>query len=116
MRILSLLPAATEIVYLLGLEKYLVGVSHACDYPPQVKNKPKVTSSLVSNSMSSKEIDKRVKKIGHKGPGVLKKLKPNDNLTVISLEPESVDDILENVRVVGEVEGRKIKDINTTSD
>ena len=46
MRILSLLPRATEIVYALGLEDNLVGVSHECDYPPEVKTKPMVSTTL----------------------------------------------------------------------
>lgn len=43
MRIVSLLPAATEIVAALGLTDSLVGVSHECDYPPEVNAKPRVT-------------------------------------------------------------------------
>lgn len=43
MRIVSLLPAATEIVVALGLTESLVGVSHECDYPPAVNDKPRVT-------------------------------------------------------------------------
>ncbi len=43
MRIVSLLPAATEIVWALGLADDLVGVSHACDYPPGVAQRPALT-------------------------------------------------------------------------
>ncbi len=57
MRIVSLLPSATEIVCALGLNKYLVGVSHECDFPEEVKNLPKVTKSLIPETASSKEID-----------------------------------------------------------
>ncbi len=46
MRICSLLPSATEIVYALGLGDQVVGVSHACDYPPQVKG-----TSVVSHTV-----------------------------------------------------------------
>lgn len=88
LRILSLLPAATEIIYQLGLENNLIGVSHECDYPSVVKQKPQVTSSTVQSSMSSKKIDQMVKKGVHKGLGVfhineeiLKKLRPNLILT-----------------------------------
>lgn len=126
MRILSLLPAATEIVYLLGLEKYLVW-------------DPKLTSSSISNAMTSLEIDMAVKRLGHRGNGVfhidqkkVKELKPDLILTqelcsvcaisfteiekaarildsdvkIISLEPESVEDILENILLVGKVTNR----------
>lgn len=47
MRIVSLLPSATEIVCALGLEEFLVGVSHECDWPRSVTEKPKVTSSVL---------------------------------------------------------------------
>jgi iron complex transport system substrate-binding protein len=57
MRIVSLLPSATEIVCLLGLETELVGVTHECDYPPFVKNLPKVTRTLIPHDASSLEID-----------------------------------------------------------
>lgn len=43
MRIVSLLPAATEIVWALGLSDDLVGVTHACDHPPGVVGRPVVT-------------------------------------------------------------------------
>jgi iron complex transport system substrate-binding protein len=62
LRIASLLPSATEIVCALGLEDSLVGVTHECDYPPSVVNKPKLTASRISHeTMSSKEIDHAVR-------------------------------------------------------
>ena len=46
MRIVSLLPSATEIVCALGLEDELVGVTHECDWPPEVVGKPVMTRSV----------------------------------------------------------------------
>jgi iron complex transport system substrate-binding protein len=46
MRICSFIPSATEIVYLLGLQDQLHGVTHECDYPPDAKNKPHVVRSV----------------------------------------------------------------------
>ncbi|NTW00629.1 MAG: ABC transporter substrate-binding protein [Oscillochloris sp.] len=58
MRIVSLLPSATEIVCQLGLADMLVGVSHACDYPPDiVDDLPRLTRSGIPDGMSSAEID-----------------------------------------------------------
>jgi iron complex transport system substrate-binding protein len=57
MRIVSLLPSATEIVCALGLRDQLVGVSHECDFPPSVRELPKVTRTLVPDAASSREID-----------------------------------------------------------
>jgi len=56
MRILSLLPSATEIVYALGLGDDLVGVSHECDYPEVARTKPVVSTSTLSNGLRSEEI------------------------------------------------------------
>ena len=58
MRICSLLPSATEIVYALGLGDQLVGVSHTCDYPADARTKPVVSQSVRAIShLSSDEID-----------------------------------------------------------
>ncbi|MFO0706934.1 MAG: cobalamin-binding protein [Nitrospira sp.] len=60
MRIVSLLPSATEIVCALGLEDRLVGVTHECDYPEPVQRLPKVTRTVIPVDAPSKEIDRLV--------------------------------------------------------
>ena len=58
MRIVSLLPSATEVVFALGLGDSLVGVSHMCDYPAAAQGRPVVSRSIRSKShLSSAEID-----------------------------------------------------------
>lgn len=60
-RIVSLLPGATEMVASLGLEDRLVGVSHACDFPPSVRNKPVVVRPrLETRGMDPGEVDRWV--------------------------------------------------------
>lgn len=61
MRIVSLLPSATEIVCELGLRDSLVGVTHECDYPPSVRALPKVTRTLIPHDAPSGEIDALVR-------------------------------------------------------
>jgi iron complex transport system substrate-binding protein len=61
MRIVSLLPSATEIICALGLNDQLVGVTHECDYPPFVRQLPKVTRTLIPTEASSGEIDRLVR-------------------------------------------------------
>jgi len=62
-RIISLLPAATEIVCALGLEKNLVGRSHECDHPESVKALPVCSEANFPDDMSSAAIDVKVKEI-----------------------------------------------------
>jgi len=56
-RIVSLLPSATEILGSLGLENHLVGVTHECDFPPSIRSLPKVTRTLIPTEATSREID-----------------------------------------------------------
>jgi len=60
MRVVSLLPAGTEIVAALGAGRWLAGVSHECDWPPEVQTLPRVTRTSVDSSLSSGEIDRRM--------------------------------------------------------
>lgn len=62
-KIVSLLPAATEIVCALGLQDNLVGRSHECDYPEAVKALPVCTEANFEDGLSSLEIDNKVKEI-----------------------------------------------------
>jgi iron complex transport system substrate-binding protein len=136
MRIVSLLPSATEIVYALGLGDSLIGVSHDCDFPPEVASKPKLSQALISTDLPSDEIDAIVREQLHSGLSVyhldaplLQELKPDliltqelcevcapsfdqvaeaakilgDQTKIVSLEPRSLEDILENIRLVGEL-------------
>jgi iron complex transport system substrate-binding protein len=60
-RIVSFLPSATEMVCALGLGDRLLGVTHECDYPPEVVGKPIVVRSVLPiESMSQSEIDSAV--------------------------------------------------------
>lgn len=60
-RIISLLPSATEIVAALGASSNLVGISHECDHPAEIKNLPICTKANIDSTLSSLEIDKSVK-------------------------------------------------------
>lgn len=62
-KIVSLLPSATEIVYALGLGQNLVGRSHECDFPEEVKQLPVCSEANFPDGLSSAAIDKKVKEI-----------------------------------------------------
>ncbi len=60
-RIVSFLPSATEMACALGLADSIVGITHECDYPPEVKSKPVVVrNALPIEKMSQSEIDRAV--------------------------------------------------------
>lgn len=143
MRIASLLPSSTEIVCALGLEENLVGITHECDFPPQIRNLPHLTASRISHeTMTSAEIDHAVRSQldGHGSiydldTERLAELKPDLILTqelcevcavsyefvkqaakmyvadakVVSLEPNTIADIFENIKTIGELCGASEK-------
>jgi iron complex transport system substrate-binding protein len=61
MRIVSLLPSATEILFALGLDAEVVGVSHECDYPAQARERRVVIHSRIPAEASAEEIDRLVR-------------------------------------------------------
>lgn len=67
MRIVSLLPSATEIVGALGAVEQLLGVTHECDWPPVVASRARVTRSAVDSTRTPIEIDTQVRELAHTG-------------------------------------------------
>ena len=67
MRIVSLLPSATEILFALGFDREIVGVSHECDFPPQARTKRAVIRSRIPHDSSPAEIDRLVSEYVHRG-------------------------------------------------
>jgi iron complex transport system substrate-binding protein len=61
MRIVSLVPSATEMLFALGLGEDVVGVTHECDYPAEAQDLPKVTRDVLPSGLSAAEIDAAVK-------------------------------------------------------
>lgn len=139
MRIVSLLPSATEMVCALGLTDQLVGISHDCDYPPEIRGKPVLSEAIVTTDLPSGLIEARIRGQIHNGKSVyhleerqLAELAPDLILTqelcsvcapsytlvkqaarlfhaepsIVSLEPHSLLDILDHVRLVGALAGR----------
>jgi len=71
MRVVTLLPAATEIVAALGGAGQLVGISHECDYPPEVTGLPRVTVTPVDAEAPSGAIDAEVRRLRDEGRPVI---------------------------------------------
>jgi iron complex transport system substrate-binding protein len=66
-RIASLVPSATEILFALGLGEQVVAVTHECDYPPEASAKRHLTRSLVPEGLSAGEIDAAVRRLTGEG-------------------------------------------------
>ncbi len=67
MRVVSLLPSATEIVAALGGMEHLVGVTHACDHPPMVDSRVRVTRTAVRSDAAPAVVDAQVREITQRG-------------------------------------------------
>jgi iron complex transport system substrate-binding protein len=137
MRIVTLLPSATEIVYALGLEP--VATSHECDWPPEAAGKPAVNRSRVDADASAGEIDAQVLEAEASGGvydidlGALERADPDlvvsqgicdvcavDSVLVrdaveelglgcevLTTDPHSAEDVFEDVRRIGRATGRE---------
>ncbi len=111
-RIVTFLPSATELIYSLGAEDRLFGVTHECNYPSDAKTKPRIiTSSFDPVSMSSKQIDDKIPDLiisqdicevcsAHtdhvqRAIGILEK-KPD----VYTMNPHDIDEILKSIEEI----------------
>jgi iron complex transport system substrate-binding protein len=141
MKILSLLPSATEIVYALGLEDDLVGVTSDCDYPPEAAQKPLISRTALPVDVASPpgEIDRLVTEQVARGEALytidaeaVARAQPDMILAqdlcrvcavpsgqvedalakigceaeVLSLDPSTLDDVIEGITAVGSRTGR----------
>jgi iron complex transport system substrate-binding protein len=70
-RVVTLLPAATEIVAALGGAGYLVGISHECDYPASVQHLPRVTATPIDVEAPGRAIDVEVRRLRDSGQPVI---------------------------------------------
>jgi iron complex transport system substrate-binding protein len=70
MRIVSLVPSATEMLFALGLGDQVVAVTHECDYPEAAASLPKVTRDLLAPGLSAAEIDAAVRERTDRGESI----------------------------------------------
>ena len=72
-RIISFLPSATELIYELGAQEKLFGVTHECNYPNAATSKPRVIESVFNpENMSSQEIDEKICSLSARGEDIYK--------------------------------------------
>ncbi|HEU5002486.1 MAG TPA: cobalamin-binding protein [Actinomycetota bacterium] len=138
-RIVSLLPSATEMLFALGLSEQVVGVTHECDWPEAARGVRRVSVSVLPPAATPAEIDARVsasleggEPIYRLDPDAIRELAPDLVITqdlcavcavpsghvhealdvlgcpaqVVSLDPGSLDEVIDCVATVGAVTGR----------
>jgi iron complex transport system substrate-binding protein len=108
MRIVSLLPSATEILFALGLGDQVVGVSHECDFPEEAARRRVVIHSRLPHGLSALEVDTVVRDFMSRGEslytvdaGILRELNPDlvvtqDLCHVCSASPEDLRGVIRN--------------------
>lgn len=115
-RIISLAPSNTEIIYALGLQDYLLAVTEYCDYPPDASNKDIVggfstvdvekvielqPDLVIAANIHQDEITPQLEKLG---------------ITVITLDPQTVDEILDAITIIGKATGEEKVATNLVTD
>jgi len=86
MRIVSLVPHATELLFALGLDEEVVGVTHECDYPADALALPKVTRDALPAGLSAGEIDAAVRERTSAGESIYEL----DTAELAALEPDLI--------------------------
>jgi iron complex transport system substrate-binding protein len=86
MRIASLVPSATEMLFALGLGESVVGVTHECDWPPAAAELPHLTATVLPPGLSAGEIDAAVKEVVGEGRALYRL----DEERLAALEPDLI--------------------------
>ena len=86
MRIVSLVPSATETLFALGVGSEVTAVTHECDYPADVVNLPKVTRDVIGPGLAPDEIDRAVRTLTEAGRSIYEL----DEHTLRALQPDLI--------------------------
>jgi iron complex transport system substrate-binding protein len=70
MRIVSLVPSATEMLFALGLGSEVTAVTHECDHPPEARELPRVTRDVIGPGLGPAEIDRAVRELTEEGRAI----------------------------------------------
>lgn len=105
MRLLSLAPSNTEILFALGLGDAIIGVTRYCDYPKEAKEKPTIGSWITTDPKQIKKLKPDLIFTSYFIPEELRKWHgPGE---VIHLHPKTLDDVLQSILHIGDVTGRQ---------
>src|SRR3954467_7467773 len=86
MRIVSLVPSATEMLFALGVGDDVTAVTHECDYPAAVLDLPKVTRDVIGPGLAPAEIDRAVRELTEQGQAIYELDEP----ALMRLQPDLI--------------------------
>jgi iron complex transport system substrate-binding protein len=108
-RIVSTAPSNTEILFALGLGERVIGVTEYCDYPEEAKEKEKIggfsTVDIEMTAALNPDLILASEKTGIENIEKLEEL----GMTVVVLQPENVDGVLHDIRLVGKITGEEAR-------
>ncbi|MDA8233510.1 MAG: cobalamin-binding protein [Clostridia bacterium] len=107
-RIVSLTPSNTEILFALGLEKEIVGVTTWCDYPAKAKEKEKIgdlTTNVEKVVALQPDLVVATASMNDQAIGALRKL----GVTVLAVEPQNVREVTDAVQLIAKATGKETK-------
>jgi iron complex transport system substrate-binding protein len=85
-RIVSLVPSATEMLFALGLGDEVTAVTHECDYPPDARDRPRVTRDVIGPGLPPAEIDRAVRELTEEGRAIYEL----DEDALVRLQPDLI--------------------------
>jgi len=124
MRIASLLASSTEILAGLGLADQIVAISHECDYPPEITDRPRVTHTHIRTDAESRDIDTQVQDVTRDGGALyqldtqqLADLRPDLIITQAQCDVCAVcyEDVVAAVRSTPALERARVVALNPTT-
>jgi iron complex transport system substrate-binding protein len=86
MRIVSLVPSATEMLFALGAGDEVTAVTHECDYPPEALELPRITRDVIGPGLEPAEIDRVVRELTEQGQAIYEL----DERALVNLQPDLI--------------------------
>ena len=105
MRIVSIAPGNTELLYALGLDDRIVGVTKYCNYPPRAKTKPKIGDMQTSAEAVVAQKPDLVVAHAFVNSGAIGQLE-GLGLTVFAIDPKTIPDVMRDIRTIGRITAR----------
>ena len=115
-RIISLAPSNTEILFALGLGEKVVGVTDWCDYPPEALEKEKVGGYDTPDIEKIVALNPDLILVAHGTPIDVINTMDGLGLTVFGIKSTDLDDVLNDIRTVGEITDKEVEAYALTSE